>query len=209
MNKNLPTSKSMNIPVMISEHPIRNDPTLSGYETPQFQHKGKPSQNGNEATNFVEKEQKKEGKVKEMDEVVHDDINQFVRQFGNTKGIDDKVKVLAEGSKRLHAEAEEFRVKAMSDLDELIEGKKVALRLNNLMNRYIAKMTEDSHGSQIRLADQITLKNLLRDKLHREMQGFRVSSEEFKELEQVNPMDIRNIYSALEKKLGKLDLHQK
>ena len=56
--------------------------------------------------------------------------------------------------------------------------------------------------SKLKLADEVTIKNLLRDKLQREMQGFRTSPGEFKELEMVNPADITRIIHNIKLKIG-------
>ena len=74
------------------------------------------------------------------------------------------------------------------------------MQLNNLLNRYEQKMKRDM-TSQLHLADVITIRELLRDKLHREVQGFRTSSEEYKELEQVNPNDIRRVVRQVRQKI--------
>jgi hypothetical protein len=212
-NKNLPTSRSMNIPVHMSETPIRNDPVLAGYETPQFEHKKMKNVSSNSDStniNFVVKKEEKEKKesevktqekMKEVDETVHDDINHFVKQFENKADKLDKIQILLQGKERLTKQADEFRLKAETDIDLLITGKKLALKLNNLLNRYIKKMSEDQHKG-IRLSDEISLKNLLRDKLHREMQGLRVSNDEYKELEQLNTSDVQKIYDSVHAKLG-------
>jgi len=54
----------------------------------------------------------------------------------------------------------------------------------------------------MKLADQITLKELLRDKIHREIQGLRVSPTEFVELEQANQEDVELITKEIVKTLG-------
>ena len=60
------------------------------------------------------------------------------------------------------------------------------------MNNYEKMLTKDKL-SNLKLSDNITIKNLLRDKLHREIQGFRTSKQEFKELDIVDPESISNI----------------
>lgn len=56
--------------------------------------------------------------------------------------------------------------------------------------------------SNLRLADVITLRKILSDKIHREIQGFRTSPSEYKELDQVNPQDIKKIINEIKMKLG-------
>ena len=65
----------------------------------------------------------------------------------------------------------------------------------------IEKMIRDQKA-QMKLADEITIKDLLRQKLQREMQGFRVSDTEYEELKQVNPDDIKNIVAKINNKLA-------
>lgn len=54
----------------------------------------------------------------------------------------------------------------------------------------------------MKLSDQITLKELLRDKIHREIQGLRVSPSEFQELEQANQDDLERISKEIVTTLG-------
>jgi hypothetical protein len=54
----------------------------------------------------------------------------------------------------------------------------------------------------LKLSDSIEIKNLLVEKLHREMQGFRTSPSEYKELDKVNPQDIMNIIQNIKKRIS-------
>jgi len=76
------------------------------------------------------------------------------------------------------------------------------LKLSNLNNYYTTKIKRDQL-SALKLSDVITIKNLLRDKIHKEIQGFRTAPAQYPELEKVNPSDIdiimKNIKLGLEK----------
>jgi len=199
-NPNIATSTAMSIPVSLTKQPIRNDPTLSGYETPQITHT-KPSHSDDEATSFLEKK-KKTHVDKALKTAIEDDIHQFLTQFENTKDKEDKIKVMIEGKQRLFHETEELEAAINADIQDLLEVKVLAVKLNNLVKKYDEKMMKDLKDRSLKLADVITIKDLLRDKIHKEMQGIRVSTEEYKELDQVNPADINDISKKITDKFG-------
>jgi len=88
------------------------------------------------------------------------------------------------------------------NLAELLQAKKLAIRLNNLVRKYEKKIVEDEKADSMKLADEITVKELLKDKLHRELQGLRVSSSEYEELNQANPEDIDKIRRKILETIG-------
>ena len=106
-----------------------------------------------------------------------------------------------QGKARLDEEAKKLAAEVEADLKELLKIKEVSIKMNNLMAAYEIKMRKDQL-SKLKLSDEITIKNLLRDKLQREMQGFRTSPQEYKELDIVNPADITNIIAGIKTKLG-------
>ncbi len=108
---------------------------------------------------------------------------------------------MTEGKKRLLEETKKISEQVQKELNELFFAKEVAVKLNQVLAHYETKMRKDQL-SKLKLADEVTIKNLLRDKLQREMQGFRTSPSEFKELEAVNPADITNIIQNIKLKLG-------
>ena len=54
----------------------------------------------------------------------------------------------------------------------------------------------------MKLSDVITVKNLLRNKILREMQGLRTSPADYPELENVNPLDIQIIMKEIKIQMG-------
>jgi hypothetical protein len=77
----------------------------------------------------------------------------------------------------------------------------VALKARNVLGAYSAKIKQDNL-SQLKLADSITIKKLLADKIQREIQGFRTSPSEFRELDIVNPNDVIKIIHEIKLRLG-------
>lgn len=76
------------------------------------------------------------------------------------------------------------------------------MKLSNLNNYYTTKIRKNQL-SEMKLSDVITIKNVLREKLHKEIQGFRSHPNQYEELNRVNPQDIeiimKNIKLHLEK----------
>jgi hypothetical protein len=54
----------------------------------------------------------------------------------------------------------------------------------------------------LRLSDVITVKNILRNKILKEMQGLRTASADYPELENVNPQDIQIIMKEIKVQMG-------
>ena len=55
--------------------------------------------------------------------------------------------------------------------------------------------------SELKLADIVTIKAMLRDKLHREIQGFRSTPSDYKELDKLNPEDVQKVINQIKLKL--------
>jgi hypothetical protein len=189
------TPGAYSIPVKIEGGAI-NDPTLSGYETPNFIHKGEkrlPASNIHAPPSLSPKAH--------MEETVKQDIQNFVSQFDNAKDKADRISVLLQGKHRIGAEANALATEVFAEIKQLLFAKEVAVKLHNLLGNYETKLRNDQM-SQLKLADEVTIKQILRDKLHRELQGFRTSPGEYKELEKVNPADIANVIQNIKAKLG-------
>ena len=54
----------------------------------------------------------------------------------------------------------------------------------------------------MKLADVITIKNKLREKLLKDIQGIRTSSKKYREIKKVDPKDIKSIVNQIKQKLG-------
>lgn len=78
---------------------------------------------------------------------------------------------------------------------------RVALKLSNLNNYYSTKINRDQL-SRMKLSDIITFKNILREKLQKEIQGFRTYPGQYQELEKINPGDIEIIVKNIKLGMG-------
>jgi len=133
---------------------------------------------------------------------VEQDMKTFLNQFENTKDKTDKIKLLLDGKARLFKESQELKDIISNEISELLEAKKLAIRINNLVQKYEQKMIADQEARSLKLADEITLKDMLKDKIHRELQGMRVSPGDYKELDQVNPEDLDDIHRQIVGRIG-------
>jgi len=131
------------------------------------------------------------------------DIKTFLKQFENTKDKADKLKVILEGKTRLLQDARELKEAIAGHLGELLDAKKLAVRLNTLVQKYEKKAMDDQKAEHLKLADEITVKELLKDRIHRQIQGLRVApADEYKELAQADPADVTKLFQDVLKKLG-------
>ena len=73
--------------------------------------------------------------------------------------------------------------------------------MNNVLAKYEVKLKK-SQISKLKLSDVITLKNKIKNKLYREIQGLRTSSSNYKEIKNLNPNDLKRIIKQIKHKLG-------
>ena len=83
----------------------------------------------------------------------------------------------------------------------MVESKEIALNFNQVLAKYEIKLKK-SQMSKLKLSDVIQIRKQLIDKLLKEIQGFRTASANYKELNSVNPKDIKRIVKQVKHKLG-------
>ena len=66
------------------------------------------------------------------------------------------------------------------------------MKLTNLNNYYTTQIKR-TQLSGLKLSDVITLKQLLRNKIQKEIQGFRTASADYADLEKLNTDDVKEI----------------
>jgi len=170
-----------------------------GFETPNFMHKkerkiqeSEGMQTGSESSDpavFLQQNMQK-------------DISDFTAQFDNTKDKAERIATMIKGKRRLQDDMVNISKGVQAQMKELFMAKEVALKLTNLNNYYTTKIKRDQLSS-LKLSDVITVKNLLRQKILKELQGLRTSSADYAELDNVNPQDIQIIMKEIRIQLGK------
>ena len=108
---------------------------------------------------------------------------------------------MQEGKKKLAAEVQALKDNVQKEIDKILEAKEVSVLLNNLLFKYEVEIN-NQRESQFKIADEVTLKNLLKEKLYKEIQGFRTSSSDYEELNKVKPEDINDVITQIKHKLG-------
>jgi len=88
-----------------------------------------------------------------------------------------------------------------AQVNELLKSKEMSSRLRSLLEKYTLKMKKDEL-KKIKLADRVEIKNELKQKLFKEIQGFRIQGDQFKEVEKVDKNDLQKILNSIKKKLG-------
>merc|ERR1712160_152968 len=170
-----------------------------GFETPNFMHKKKEKLLESEGTG---------SEASNMDPAVflknnmQKDISDFTAQFDNTKDKAERIATMIKGKRRLQDDMVNISKGVQAQMKELFMAKEVALKLTNLNNYYTTKIKRDQLSS-LKLSDVITVKNLLRQKILKELQGLRTSSADYAELDNVNPQDIQIIMKEIRIQLGK------
>jgi hypothetical protein len=181
-----------------------SETTVNKYETPTFIHKNeKISAENSSSSEQVQTIPNFENDPLSMNlkQNVENDIKTIMGQFDNSLDKNEKIKQLKDGREKLSEESKKISAQVEADIQDLLSAKESSIRLSNLLNLYQSRLTKDGL-SKLRLSDEVTLKNLLRDKLQREMQGFRTSPGEYAELNQVNPDDITSIIHEIKMKLN-------
>jgi len=105
------------------------------------------------------------------------------------------------GKKKLEAELEALKSNLQKEIDKILEAKEVSVLLNNLLFKYENEINKQK-DAKFKIADEVTLKNMLKEKLYKEIQGFRTSPSQYEELNKVKPEDINNVISQIKNKLG-------
>lgn len=129
-------------------------------------------------------------------------IKTFISQFQNSKDIDDYSKLLESGISRLDKEQKELNDAILIHENNINEFYSLTNLLSKIMDKYEMKAEVDSSGMPMRLADEITLKEILKQKIAKELQGLRVNPHDFAELKDVNPIQVNYITKQIIEKLG-------
>lgn len=107
---------------------------------------------------------------------------------------------MIKGRKKLEKEIETLKLTIQSEIDTILGAKEVAVLMHNLSLKYQAEIQRQN--SAVQIADEVTLKKMLKEKLYKEIQGFRTFPSEYQELEKVDQNDIHLIVNSVQQKLS-------
>lgn len=124
-------------------------------------------------------------------------IQNFISQFKNTGNIEDFKLKLLNGVSRLDNEILDLSSSLNVDKLKFEKLSAIASKLTKLLDRYEKKSVMDITGSKMKLADEITVKSILKEKIARELQGLRTADIDFPELKDLNPYSVQPIYNEV------------
>lgn len=75
------------------------------------------------------------------------------------------------------------------------------MNLSNVLNRYQIQIKKDN-ASKLKLTDRIEVKKQLKNKIFREVEGFRNTGKEFTMLRKVSKGDMHRIVNQIKARLG-------
>ena len=78
---------------------------------------------------------------------------------------------------------------------------RTALDLNNVLNKYTIQIKQDN-ASKLKLTDRIEIKNQLKNKIFREVEGFRNTGKDFTMLRKLDKGDMNRIVNQIKARLG-------
>lgn len=73
--------------------------------------------------------------------------------------------------------------------------------MNTVLNRYTIQIKKDN-AAKLKLVDRLQLKNQLKNKIFREVEGFRNAPKDFQMLRKVDSGDMKKIVSQIKTRLG-------
>ena len=194
------------IPVKMGSGAV-NDPTLSGYESPNFIHKNEKILPGVQGVPVVNGALIPDMQANVIS-VASDDLKDFTSQLSQSHSKQEKLDIcnlsiyylVTNGRKKLEKEIEQLKLTVQKEIDTILGAKEVAVLMHNLSLKYQAEIQRQNSAFQI--ADEVTLKKMLKEKLYKEIQGFRTFPSEYTELSKVVQDDITNIVSQVQQRLS-------
>ena len=164
---------------------------LQNYEIPVL----KNSKNND--LNFVEKLAKKITTKNRLDmmplEAISQDIKNISSMKFNSEDNMSKHNKIYEERESLIKDSIDLKTSVIADISNLLKAKVIAVRINNLVENYEKKLIDMQEDKRLKLSDVMDLKKMLKEKLKAEVQGIRTTDSQFKDLEKLNPDDVKKV----------------
>jgi len=168
---------------------------LGNYENPLFIHKS-------EKINGIDKrEYEKRPLNQQMNSQIHEELEIVRNRLKSSRSDEDKINALLEGEKRLKSQIVEIKKRIHHAVGGIIQAKNTGILLDNILNHY-DKYISSREFEKLKLIDLVEVKNQLKIKLMRELQGLRSSDNEFKLLRKVNQEDLEHVKEEIKRELG-------
>lgn len=189
---------SFSSPVRIQNLDL-NEKGLKNLEKPVFISKGQKSTN---ESNTVPLEGNHAPISNTVQSVANLDVQEIKQRLGNLKEAErtKKLKALNKARFAIQQSINELRKNIKKETNELLSAKSSSLSLTTILHGYEQRLKKDQLA-HLKLADRVEIKNKLKDKLIKEMQGFRTRPSDYKELLDVDKVAIKEVIKAIKSQL--------
>ena len=166
----------------------KNDPHFSNYENPTFLHmKSEKKPKGPKTINVP----KMPMITPFLQAASAKDVKLIQKKLKNTKTKKQKLKALKFSKNVLKKDAKKICDKIKKEISKVLGAKKTALNLSNTLNKYIFQIKKEN-ASKLKLTDQNKVKKQLKNKIFREVEGFRNTGKEFNLLRKVSKIKLKS-----------------
>jgi len=185
------------IPVVIKQNTLSDPMEGRNYENPLFIHKSeKIKEEG-----IDHRVHERRPLNQQMNSQIHEELEIVRNRLRTARSDDDKINALLEGEKRLNAQIGEIKKRIHHAVGGIVQAKNTGILMDNILNHY-DKYISSREFEKLKLVDLVEVKNQLKVKLMRELQGLRSSTNEFKVLRKVNQEDIQHVIEEIKGELG-------
>jgi len=131
------------------------------------------------------------------------DIRKIRARLQKLKAVEKtkRLRALTSAKSDLIKDAKRFKSELISETDKLLSAKSSSLSLINVLNRYTKRLSADK-SAQLKLTDKVSVKNELKDKLIKEIEGFRTRPAAYQDLLRVDKGQIDGIVREIKKRLN-------
>jgi hypothetical protein len=188
----------MELPTKLVELDYFNDRNFRNLEKPVFLHTGQKSTTDSESLSPLLG-------VKLGNTVVKaavNDAKKIKERLKNLRAAErtKKLKALQNARSQIVKESKHIKKELLAETNSLLAAKSASLSLSAILKRY-QKRLEGDKLAKLKLTDRVEVKNQLKDKLIKEIEGFRTSPAAYKELLKVERGSIDNIVKQIKSKL--------
>jgi len=187
----------LNIPVRLATHGLVQDPSLANYETPVFLTKKQDKVAENPLPSA-----KTPSLSPDLTTTSSEDAGKIQTKLEAAHSLIQQREALKSEKKRLQEDSQKITKQIQEQIASLVKAKSISQSLDNLLNKYTVKMKK-AELSKIKLVDRVEIKKQLKEKLLREVEGFRNAGNQFTKIKDVDPADLSKIIKEIEHRLGK------
>lgn len=112
-----------------------------------------------------------------------------------------KLNALIKAKKMLEKEGNNLRKEIQNQTSSLLTAKSASLTLTSVLSKYEERLKKDKLA-HLKLADRVEVKKALKDKLIKEIEGFRTRPSEYKSLINVDKDTIKQVVADVQRQLG-------